>query len=79
MSEQTLKFDENVVNKKYFHASKEAIALNLVDKSKILVSNKFKLCDDDCKYFIGYFHDDDVIKPLCIVLPQMSGFIKSRR
>ena len=54
MSEQTLKFDENVVNKKDFHASKQAIALNLVDSSKILVPDKFKLNDDGCKYFIGY-------------------------
>ena len=27
------------------------------------------------KYFIGYSHDD-VIRPLCIILPQMSGYIK---
>ena len=25
---------------------------------------------------MGYLHDDDVIKPLCIILPQMSGYIK---
>ena len=76
MSEQTLKFDDNVVNKKDFHASKEEIALNVIDSSKVLISNKFKLNDDDCKYFIGYLHDDNVIKSLCIVLPQMNGHIK---
>ena len=76
MSEQTLKFGENVVNKKDFHASKQPIALNLVYSSKIHVSEKFKLSDDGCKFFIGYLHDDDVIKPLCIILPQMSGYIK---
>ena len=75
MSEQTLKFDENVVNKKDLHASKEAIALNLVDSSEMLLYDKFKVSDGDCKYFIGYLHDDDVIKALCIVLPQMSGYI----
>ena len=76
MSEQTLKFGENVVNKTDFHASKKAIALNLVDSSKILVSNKFRLSDDGCKYFIGYLHDDSVIKALYIVVPHMSGSIK---
>ena len=75
MSKQTLKFGENVVNKKDFHASKKAIALNLVDISEILVSDKFKLSDDGCKFLIGYLHDDDVIKSLCIILPQMSGYI----
>ena len=28
------------------------------------------------KYFIGYNDDDDVIKPLCINLPQMIGYVK---
>ena len=31
MSEKTLKFDNVEVNKKEFHTSKKAIALNLVD------------------------------------------------
>ena len=56
--------------------SKQAIALNLVNTNKIVVSDKFKHNDDDFKYFIGYLHDDDVIRPLCIILPQMSGYIK---
>ena len=76
MSEQTLKFDDIVVNKKEFYASKQAIALNLVNISKIVLSEKFKLRDDCSKYFIGYSHDDDVIRPLCIISPQMSGYIK---
>ena len=28
------------------------------------------------KYFIDYLHDDDVIKPVCMILPQISGYIK---
>ena len=76
MSEQTLKFGEIVVNKKEFHASKQAIALSLVKSSKIVVFDKLKHSDDGFKCFIGYFHDDDVIRPLCIILPQMSGYIK---
>ena len=42
MSEQALKFDHIVVNKKDFHASKEGIALDLVESSRKLVSDKFK-------------------------------------
>ena len=37
MSEQTLKFGNVVINKKQFHASKQAIALNLVDINKIYI------------------------------------------
>ena len=82
MSEQTLKFGDIVVNKKEFCASKQTIALNLVDTNKIVISKKFKRSDDGSKYFIGYLHDDDddddddLIRPLCIILPQMSGYIK---
>ena len=52
MSEQTLTFDEIVVNKKKFHASKEGIALDLVESSRILVSDKFKHSEDGFKHFI---------------------------
>ena len=70
MSEKTLKFGNIVVNKKEFHASKQAIALNSVKAGKILVSYKFKHSDDGFKYFVGYLHDDDdEIRPLCIILP----------
>ena len=45
MSKQTLQFGDFVVNKKKFHASKQAIALNLVNTNKIVVSDKFKHSD----------------------------------
>ena len=74
MSEKTLKFDNVEVNKKEFDASKQAIDLNLVDTDKVLTSDKFKHSDNDFKYFIGY-KEDNIIRPLSIVLPQMSGYI----
>ena len=30
---------------------------------------------DGSKYFIGY-QEDEIVKLLCIILPQMSGYIK---
>ena len=42
---------------------------------QIVVSDKFKHSDDDFKYFIGC-KEDEIVKPLCIILPQMTGFIK---
>ena len=72
MSKQTLKFNNIGVNKKDFYASKEAILLSSVNTKNI--SYKVKHNDDSYKYFIGYSHDD-VIRPLCIVLRQMSEYI----
>ena len=42
---------------------------------QIVVSDKFKYNNEGFKYFIGY-QEDEIVKPLCIILPQMSGFIK---
>ena len=70
MTQHTLKFGDTVVNKKEFHASKQEFVLNLVNTNKIVVSEKFKHSDDGFKYFIGYLHDDDVIRNLCIILPK---------
>ena len=76
MSKQTLVFNDIKVNEKDFYASKQAIPLNLVNTNNIVISYKVKQNNDTYKYFIGYSHDDGVIKPLCIVLPQMNGYIK---
>ena len=76
MSKKTLKIGDIVVNKKEFYASKQAIALNSVNTNNIIISYKIKHSDDRFKYFIGYLHNDDVIRPLCLILPQMSGYIK---
>ena len=42
---------------------------------KIVISDKFKHSDHSFKYFIGY-KKDDIMRPLCIILVQMSGYIK---
>ena len=49
--------------------------LDSVDLSKIVVSSRWKLNDTTYKYFCGYLIND-VIKPLCVILPQMNGYIK---
>ena len=75
MGEKTLKFNNIKVNKKEFHKSKQAIDLDLVDTGKIVVSDRFKHSEEGFKYFIGY-QEDEIVKPLCIILPQMNGYIK---
>ena len=39
------------------------------------MSDKFKHSDVGFKYFISY-KEDEIVKPLCIILPQMTGNIK---
>ena len=75
MGEKTLKFNNIKVNKKEFQRAKKAIDLDLVDTGKIVVSDRFKHSEEGSKYFIGY-QEDEIVKPLCIILPQMNGYIK---
>ena len=75
MSENTLKFNNIRVNKKEFHKYKQPIDLDLVTIDQIVVSDKFRHSYESFKYFIGY-QEDEIVKPLCIILPQMSGYIK---
>ena len=75
MSEKTLKFNNIRVNKKEFHKSKQPIDLMSVIVDQIIVSDKFKHSDKGFKYFIGY-QEGEIVKPLGIILPQMSGYIK---
>ena len=75
MNKKTLKFNNIKLNKKEFHKSKEPIDLFSVDLDQIVASDRFKHNDEDFKYFIGY-QKGEIIKPLCIILPQMNGCIK---
>ena len=75
MNEKTLKFNNIRVNKKKFHKSKQPIDLISVNVDQIIVSDKFRNSDEGFKYFIVY-QEGEIVKPLCIILPQMSGYIK---
>ena len=46
-----------------------------VNVDQIVVCDKFKHNNEGFKYFIGYL-EDGIVKPLCIILPQMSEYIK---
>ena len=75
MIEKTLKFNNIRLNKKEFNKSKELIELMSVIVDQIVVSDKFKHNNEGFKYFIGY-QEGEIVKPLCIILPRMSGYIK---
>ena len=75
MTEKTLKFDNISVNKKEFHKSKQPIDLDVVNVDQIVVSDKFKHSNGCFRSFIGY-KEGEIVKRLCIILPQMTGYIK---
>ena len=75
MSLKKKKFGDKEVDKKNFYSSKQAISLDSIDLDKIVVSNKWKINETTYKYLCGYLNND-VTQPLCVILPQMHGYIK---
>ena len=75
MSLKKIKFGDKEVDKKEFCSSKQAISLDSVGLSKKVVSSKWKINDTTYKYLCGYLNND-TIQPLCVILPQMNGYIK---
>ena len=69
---EILKLKKNV-----FHGREIPIILNDVDVEKVLLSNKICFGGKNCKYLIGYFYDNHKVKPLHIMLPTSSTYVKS--
>ena len=75
MSGKNINFDERKLKEATFTKTKKyfkSIALMLI----FLVSKEESYgSQNSFKYFIGY-NDNDVIRPLCVKLPQMTGYAK---
>ena len=68
------KFWQQKIKKSDFYKIKKVFQIDDVDFNKILVSKKEPHGPkNSLKYFIGY-NDNDVIRPLCVRLPQMTGY-----
>ena len=74
MSEETLKINNIRLNKKEIHKSKKPIDLLSVNVDQIVVSDKFRHNNEGFNFFIGY--QEEIVKPLCIILSQMNGYKK---
>ena len=76
MSGKNINFNDNRTRKSYFCKNKQINNIEKIDTNKILVSIKESYgTKNSFKFFIGY-NDNDVIRPLCIRLPQMTGYVK---
>ena len=74
MSGKNINFDDKKIKKSDIYKKKKISNKNDIDFNKILVSKK-ELYDtkDSFKCFIGY-NDNNVIRPLCIKILQMTGY-----
>ena len=74
MSGKNLNFDDKKIKESKLYKNKKVFLIDDVDVNKILVSKKEPYDSKNAfKYFIGH-NDSDVIRPLCVRLPQMTDY-----
>ena len=76
MSGKNINFNDTKIKKSTFYKNKTINNIEDINVNNILVSKKEPYGNKNSfKYFIGY-NDNDVIRPLCIRLPQMTGYAR---
>ena len=64
------------IRKSTFYKNKTINNIEDIDVNNISVPKKEPYgTKNSLKYFIGY-NDNDVVRPLCIRLPQMTGYVR---
>ena len=64
------------IRKSTFYKNKTINNIEDIEANNILLSKKESYGNKNShKYFIGY-NDNDIIRPLCIRLPQMTGYAR---
>ena len=76
MGGKNINFSDNKISKSDFYRNKKVVKIDDIDVNKILVSKEEPYgTKNSFKYFIGY-NDNDFIRPLCIKLLQMTGYVR---
>ena len=76
MSGKKINFVDRIFKTSEFYKNKKLSLIDDVDVNKILVSKKEPYDTKNAfKYFVGC-NDNDVIRPLCVRLLQMTGYIR---
>ena len=76
MSGKSINFNDKKIKESDFYKNKRISKIEDIDANKMLVSKKEAYgTKNSFKYFIGY-NDNDVIRPLLVKLPQMTGYAR---
>ena len=76
MSGKNVNFNYKKIKKSLFYKNKAISNIEDINVNNILVSKKEPYGNKNSfKYFIGHY-DNEVIRPLCIKLPQMTGYAR---
>ena len=76
MNIKNVNFGDKKREKSDFYKNKKVTRIDDTDANKILASKEESYgTKNSFKYFIGY-NDNDVIRPLFIKLPQITGYVR---
>ena len=76
MSGKNINVNNKKIKKREIYKNRKVNSIDDIDVNKILFSKKEQYSTKNSfKYFIGY-NDNDAIRPLCVRLPQMTGYAK---
>ena len=82
MGGKNINFDDKKFRKSTFYKNKAINNIEDINVNNMLVSNILLVITkesygnkDSVKYFMGY-NDNDIIRPLCIKLPEMTGYCR---
>ena len=76
MSRKNITFNNKKIRKSTFYKNKTINDIENLDVNNTLISKKESYGNKSSfKYFIGY-NDNDIIRTLCIRLPQMTGYAR---
>ena len=76
MRGKNINFNDQKIKRSTFYKNKTINTIEDIDVNNILVSKKEPYgTKNSLKYFIGY-NDNDIIRPLCIRVPQMIGYAR---
>ena len=76
MNRKNVNFRDKKIEKSGFYKNKKVTRIDDIDVNKILVSKEEPYgTKNSFKYFIRY-NDNDIIRPLCVRLSQMIGYVR---
>ena len=76
MNGKNIFFDDKKIKKSKFYRNNKAFQIDDIDVNKILVSKKEPYSIKDAFKYLIWYNNNDVIRPLCLRLPQMTGYAK---
>ena len=77
MGKEILTFGNIEIEKNKFDINKLPVHLRNVDIEKVLVSKKISFSEKNYKYFTALLYNDDKVRPLNVMPPKTSAYVKS--